>query len=335
MEDDKGNFRNGVFIINEGNFTDKDGSISWYDFDSSKVILKVYEIANEIPFAGTLQSIAFNNEKGYFIDNSGRLEIVDEKTFLALNRLTDFDIPRYMAFSGNKGYVTDWGPYGLDFSSTESYVAVIDLENDTIITKIDTESRPEGILVVEGKLYVANSNSTRITVISPDTDEIEKTITVPFGPSQLRLDKNGNIWVTCIGSWDGPSTLVEINSATGLVETQVELTGDKLNGRLSLNGEGDELYFMTERWSVDYTYTENAVFKIPVDFQGSGIEAIITGQNFYGLGVDPVNDVLYIADANAFSGNGTVIRYDSDGNEIDDLAVGRGPRDFVFRFSAE
>ena len=131
LEDDKGNFRNGVFIINEGNFTDKDGSISWYDFDSSKVILKVYEIANEIPFAGTLQSIAFNNEKGYFIDNSGRLEIVDEKTFLALNRLTDFDIPRYMAFSGNKGYVTDWGPYGLDFSSTESTFS-IEAENSYV-----------------------------------------------------------------------------------------------------------------------------------------------------------------------------------------------------------
>ncbi len=166
-EVDVDKYQNGVFIINEGNFSDKDGSVSWYDYDSSIVILKVYEIANDIPFSGLLQSMAFHGEKGYLIDNSGRLEIVDEKTFLALNRLNEFDIPRYIAFSGNKGYLTDWGPYGTDFSSTESYVAVIDLNSESVLKKIETESRPEGILLVGSKLYVANSNSNKLTVISP------------------------------------------------------------------------------------------------------------------------------------------------------------------------
>ncbi|MFC2124498.1 YncE family protein [Bacteroidota bacterium] len=328
-------YQNGVFIVNEGNFSDKDGSVSWYDYDSSKVILKIYEIANDIPFAGTLQSMAFYGDKGYLIDNSGRLEIVDEKTFVALNRLNDFDIPRHITFSGDKAYITDWGPYGADFSSTESYVAVIDLDADTILTKIETDSRPEGILLAGGKLYVANSNSSKLTVISPDTDEIEKTIDVPYGPSQLLLDKDGNIWITCLGEFGGNSTLIKINSGSDQIETQVELTGDKLNGRLAINGGGDQLFMMTERWSADYTYTENAVFKIPINFQGSSIEAVVTGTNFYGLGVDPVNNMLYVADANAFSGNGTVIRFDLNGTEIDDLAVGRGPRDFVFKSTME
>ena len=63
-------FRNGVFIVNEGNFTDSDGSLSYYDFDSAKVENNVFESINNRPLAAIFQSMAFHNKKGYIIDIS-------------------------------------------------------------------------------------------------------------------------------------------------------------------------------------------------------------------------------------------------------------------------
>ena len=57
---------------------------------------------------------------------------------------------------------------------------------------------------------------------------------------------------------------------------------------------------------------------------------IISKRNLYGLGVDPHNDEIYVADAVAFQGNGKVYTYDFSGNKLDEYSVGRGPRDFVF-----
>ena len=59
--------------------------------------------------------------------------------------------------------------------------------------------------------------------------------------------------------------------------------------------------------------------------------AVISGSNWYGLGVDPQTDIIYVADAAGFLSNGSVLRYDREGNLAGQFDVGRGPRDFVFR----
>ena len=68
-------FSNGVFIVNEGNFSDSDGSLSFYDIDSSKVSNKVFEAINDRPLAAVFQSMSFYDGYGFLIDQSGRIEI--------------------------------------------------------------------------------------------------------------------------------------------------------------------------------------------------------------------------------------------------------------------
>ena len=87
---------------------------------------------------------------------------------------------------------------------------------------------------------------------------------------------------------------------------------------------------MGEIWSLDYTYTNNKVYKTTINLPGQYTE-IISEQNLYGLGIDPVKDEVYVADAVAFQGNGKVYTFDFSGEKINEYSVGRGPRDFVFR----
>ena len=49
-------YNHGVFIVNEGNFTDSDGSLSFYDKDSLTLRNRVFESVNGRPFAGLMQS---------------------------------------------------------------------------------------------------------------------------------------------------------------------------------------------------------------------------------------------------------------------------------------
>ena len=323
-------FNNGVFIVNEGNFTDSDGSLSYYDFDSSKVSNKVFEVVNKRPLAAVFQSMSFYYGYGFLIDQSGRIEIVDDKTLLSIKIFDeDLEIPRYFAGYINKGFVTDWGLYDEFYSNNESKIKVFDLETLTYEGEFDTPSRPEDILVLKDKLYVANSGTNLISVYSPSDHSLLKEIEVNNGPVKFVVDKNDHIWVVSTGAFISTGALQEIGTDSDEVLHTIDL-GDKVpNGRCTINGTGDIFFFMTEQWAPDYSMTSNTVIKGFVD-QPHEFDTIITGENFYGLGFDPINGMIYVADAVAFQGNGKVTSYDIFGNAQTEFRVGRGPRDFVF-----
>ncbi len=55
------------------------------------------------------------------------------------------------------------------------------------------------------------------------------------------------------------------------------------------------------------------------------------GRNFYGLGVDPDNGTVYVADAIDYVQRGVVLRHAADGSFIGTFHAGRIPGGFVFR----
>ena len=323
-------FNDGVFIVNEGNFTDSDGSLSYYDFDSSKVRNKVFEAINDRPLAAVFQSMSFYSGYGFLIDQSGRIEIVDEKTLESVKIIDDnLDIPRYFTGHVNKGYVTDWGPYDEFYMNNESKIRVLDLENLAYDGEFDTPSRPEDILTLKDKIYVANSGINLVSVYDPSDNSLIKQIEMNNGPTQFVVDKNENIWVISTGAFISNGAIQEINTEDDEVTQTFDLGDMVPNGRFAIDGAGEILYFMTEQWAPDYSWTWNAVIKGFVDYPGQ-FETIITGQNLYGLGVDPIDGYIYVADAVAFQGNGKVTIYGIFGSEHGEFTVGRGPREFVF-----
>jgi hypothetical protein len=62
-----------------------------------------------------------------------------------------------------------------------------------------------------------------------------------------------------------------------------------------------------------------------MDIDATSVPAnpLVTGQNFYGLGID--GNELYVTNNNAFQGNGTVLVYDLNGSEKYNFPTGRGP----------
>lgn len=324
-------FNNGVFIVNEGNFTDSDGSLSYYDFDSARVENNVFETINDRPLAAIFQSLTFYNKRGYIIDSNGRIEIVNESDMTSIGTINSgLALPRYFTGSSNYGYVSDWGPYDDNWGNPDSKIIVFDLETMQMVKILDTPSRPEAIIEIDGYIYVANSATNLITIYDSESNSLQDSIEVNNGPTQFVLDRNGDLWLVSTGAYISGGALEKIDLESGEVIKTIDIGSLFPNGRLAINGDRDLLFFMGEKWADDFSYTETNIFKTSID-QPESYSEIIAERNLYGLGVDPVNDEIYITDAVYFQGNGKVYTYDFSGNKLDEYSVGRGPRDFVFR----
>ena len=285
----------------------------------------------ERPLAAIFQSMTFHNQKGYIIDSNGRIEIVNESDMTSAGTINSgLDLPRYFAGFSKYGYVSDWGPYDDNWASPESKIIVLDLETMQVTKTLETPSRPEAIMAIDEMIYVANSATNLITIYDPVSNTLQDSIVVNNGPTQFVLDKNMDLWVVSTGAYISGGALEQIDVSNGEVIKTIDISGTFPNGRLAINGGGDMLFFMGEKWAMDFSYTENNVFKASIDRPESYSE-IIAERNLYGLGVDPVHDEVYISDAVYFQGNGMVYTYDFSGNKLDEYGVGRGPRDFVFK----
>ena len=99
---------------------------------------------------------------------------------------------------------------------------------------------------------------------------------------------------------------------------------------MAIDGGGVNIYLLTNSYAPDFSFTENSVVKIRTNDPQS-TDVIFSSKNLYGIGVDPESNIIYLANSNAFIGNGTIIRIDSEGNEIDTFPAGRAPNGFIFR----
>lgn len=72
-----GEFAQGVFVVNEGNFQDADGTVGYYDPTDGTIVQNIYEKANGSSLTGHFQSVYFAGEYAFIIDDAGsKIEVV-------------------------------------------------------------------------------------------------------------------------------------------------------------------------------------------------------------------------------------------------------------------
>ena len=140
-----GNYENGYFVTNEGNFGTGNGSISFVN-DDGVVENNVFSSVNSFALGDVVQSMTIINDNAYILVNgSSKIEVASVDSMFSVATI-DVVSPRYMAkVSDSKAYVTDWGING---------VQVIDLLTNTISSTIPCGAGPEGITVANGFAYV-------------------------------------------------------------------------------------------------------------------------------------------------------------------------------------
>ena len=284
-------FENGFFVSAEGRFGSKDGSISFVENDLSTTTNFVYDKVNDVKLGGLIQSVAFNGDNAYVILNDvNSIVVIDKVTFKKKAVITSkLGNPRYMTFSGGKGYITNWGE---GTNENDDYLAVLNLETNKIEdSTIPLANGVEQIVSKDNKLYVSHkggfTSNNIISVVDLSANNEVEEITVKDNPDELFFTEDGNLVVLSEGKPTfGPAPNFEIisrsPSAISFIDTETnniirDIVFAENTGSSLLSKEGNKLYY----------YYKNKVFEISEDATELATdESGIDVGNIYGMSVN-------------------------------------------------
>lgn len=318
----------GIFVVNEGAYTQGNGSISFISYDSAYFNSDIYFSANTSPLGDVVQSMSVYQRSGYIcVNNSQKLVVVDMTDFRKKATIS-IGSPRYFTGYSSKGYVSDW---------SDNTVKVINLNTNSIIRTIPCGNGPEQMLGYSQNMFVCNgggfSIDSTITVIDVQSLTVKDTITTGINPSSVVMDANNKIWVLCSGT-TGPDylpgtaddiggKLLQIDPLSFTILKSFDFAQSEHPIKLQLDASGQTLYYLNG--NSGYT---GSVTKMQISANQLPTSPLINRQ-FYGLGIRTDNDDIYCG-VPSFSTNSHIHHYKNDGTLIDSTAVGIGPNAFVF-----
>jgi hypothetical protein len=334
-EENTPNVTGNVYVASEGAFGNNNASVVRYNPQDNTVSGDLFEAANGARLGGSLNAMTIVGNRAFLaVQTAGqandKIEIVNLPDFRVVGTVfgegnNKMVIPRQSAVVGTKLYVTNWGPYDSNFNNPNAFVLVINLTNNAIVKRIEVPNGADAILAIGNELWVAQSQGTQINIISAASDEIVGTVEVPRGPRALVVDRNEKVWALCNR---GVSQLVRINPTNRSVEATITLeipTGQSLGSALALNQSKDRFYYLTsEAWPS----AVRVVHSVSID--GGASRVFVNQPSIYSLSTDPNDGTVYIGIAPNFSSNGTVLRYNAEGQLQGEFQSGIAPTSFGF-----
>lgn len=298
----KGAYENGILITNEGNYGQGNGSVSFISDDFSYAENNLFSTVNGTPLGDTVQSIGFHEDLAYVVvNNSQKIEVVNRYNFKSVATIdSGLSNPRYITFISGKGYVTNWGD-GSDPS--DDFVAVINLETNTVSSTISVEEGPEKIVSSGTTIYVAHgggfNQNNILSVINPTSNAVT-TITVGDVPNSMVFDNQGALYVLSGGipAWKENETagkLSVINTTTNTVSSTLNFEAGQHPSNLAF---GDSLYY----------YMNNEVYKLAPGGATLPTSSEIQSVNFNYMTIH--NGILYGVDAGDYVSNGKLKSFD-------------------------
>ncbi len=329
----------GAFVLNEGS---SHSTISLFQADSVEVINDLYEISNEgVTLGKYAQSMMHCNDHFYIVvttaDNNGYIEVVNDLTFKSVATIEKFDYPReIIAVSDTRAFFTNGNGLTKDGSVAQNEVVEIDLTTNAVVRTIKVGGGPEKMIHIDNKLYVPNSggwgnNDNTISVIDLDANVVVDTISVKMCPVDMEKDKDGNLWVLCIGapndSWvRDDANLVKVNLSTK--EQSVFSIGKKYGSgikNLAVSNDGQYVYL-----------SNNGLYRMSIDASEFPTAKFVTGTKyddvtFYGLEVEPKSgDIYALNSGSALGTNGSLVVFKKDGSFTAEYEVGISPNSAIF-----
>lgn len=302
-----------MYVLSEGLYHMNNSTLACIDFDERKMDFNFFAVKNGRGLGDTANDMKrYGDRLWIVVCGSSQVEIVHISTGKSIKRLAltnQNDEPRYpraITFWENKAYVCSF-----DGSITE-----IDTTSFVMKTNIYCGRNPDGIVAVNGKLYVSNSGGldfpnydSTVSVIDLAIYREIKRIKVGQNPYKLQSDSEGDVYVVSRGN-NGtiPAVWQRIDSKTDeLLQTFEDLPV----GNFVIQNDTAYMY------NFDFI-TNNFWFK-SFDCKTERIinERLITDETEierpYSISVHPSNGNIYICDAKNYTKNGTLFCFDKNG----------------------
>ncbi|MES2515151.1 MAG: DUF5074 domain-containing protein [Bacteroidota bacterium] len=305
-----------VLVINEGPFQTLHGSVSLYDSQSNQVVEDFYNQQNNSYLGNIVQSATKYNNSYYIVNNySGNITVVNSTDFIKKATINGFNSPRYLLpVTYNKAYVSDI------FSSS---IYIVDLNLNAITGTIICPAGTEEMAMIYDKAFVTCSNSNYCYVINTTTDAVTDSVNVGKGGSSITVDKNAKIWVLTSGSSSAGQSakLVRIDPVNLQIEQSLTFNSGNSPYKLCINKTRDTLYYLNNG-VYQFNINSGSLPASPLINQGAKV--------YYGLGINPKDYSIYVADAIDYVQKSKIEIYKPNGNFANSFNAGIISNGFVF-----
>lgn len=316
---------NKLYILNEGAFPGA-STLDLLDFKSKKYCADIFAQANPDVVQGlgnTANDMAVVDGKLWVALNASNQVAVLQLPSAKLERVIDVESPRYIAVDGQYVYVTSYASavYGGENMVPGKVYRINKKSYETATVEVGYQ--PEGLAVLKGKLYVANSggynwvHDNRISVIDLASFKLEKHIEAPMTNLFQMVATEDQIWVSSYGesTWTQDEASGEWIQSVSAPQSLVSMTpngqftewdgvhADKMclcGNTLFCFGNAKEMEGGYEEWLYLINTNLGGNTYQGVRFLGSGLECV--GYP-YGILVNPDNGDFYICDASFTSGS--------------------------------
>lgn len=318
----------GLFITNEGNFQYGNASLSFYDPLEKSVENELFYRANAMKLGDVAQSMTIRDGIGWIVvNNSHVIFAIDIETGKEIGRITNLTSPRYIHFLSNeKAYVTQIWDNRIFIVNPSTF----EITGYIPVPRMTMEQGSTEQMVQYGKYVFVNcwSYQNRILKIDTETDSVVDELVVGIQPTSLVLDKNNKIWSVTDGGYEGSPygyeapSLYRIDAETFAIEKEFRFKFGDAPSEVQLNGTKDKIYWINDDiWEMDVT----------ADVLPSNPFLDSRGTIYYGLTIDPASGDVYVADAIDYQQQGMILRYSSEGVELDKFYVGIIPGAFCWK----
>ena len=300
-----------IFILNEG-AGDVQSSLDYMDLKTGTLKADVFKQANPEIALGMGKwgnDLAIVNDKLWVLMNGSNIVLVLNPATFKLEKTLDIDSPRFIEADANYAYMTSYGAAVYGGDPTNGYLYRIKL-SDYSMDKVEVGPQPEGVAILDDKIYVANSGGYNYVhdnrVMAVDKSSFTVTATYELGVTNLFLMKSASdrLWVNTYGesSWsqDGAGNWIESPSAPKA------LVSLKADGSDQKTVEGVHASKMTLAGTDIYAFGNDAemtggsalcLYKVntvtsavtKTAFSGSAMSRVV---NPYGIAVTPSGDIL-------------------------------------------
>ena len=322
-----------VFVANQGNFTEGNGSVTSFDPATEQV-----EPAAISRLGSIVQSLAIVDGRLYVMANSAnRIDVFGAESLEPVAQIEEVVSPRYLLASGNTAYVT--GLFGSIGQFDGGLVTVLDLESNTKLDEIAVGDNPEGLALVGSRLYVANhgfGSGSTLNVIDTATHQVVDTIDVDCdGPRFLIADEQEEVYVFCTGEtvWGDEGIVSRTDGAVRILdgETGEIIERFEVDGQIGSEGAGQDAYYAPEEEVAFVVLDGTTLLQFRTDtnaqlasfgpFDGPPISAVAR---------DPQDGRLYLGRSNGFTAAGEVSIHLPDGSEVARFDAGIVPTYVAF-----
>ena len=337
-------YSTGAYVVNSGNMRNKiESSLTAIDYASSTATQGVFKAANGRSLGDTANDgIVYGNKIYLAVDKENTIEVIDKTTKKSIKQINTTELlgkaegadPRHIIADGGKVYFTTYG----------GYVAAVDTTDFALQKKWQVGSYPEGLVIGNGNLYVANSNygagGGNISCINLSNDNVEtKNIEGVNNPTSIYYAA-GLLYVLDNQYYDasfnayGENSLRTVEFAQGKSQKVADgnyaacvTTGAATTARTSVEEVRPHFFVL----NAPYGGTPSVSVFVAGITQPQPMTLLEMPVSPCGIFADPLNGHIFVLSYRwgdsgyaDYNGNGYVVEYDSAGQKLHEYETGVG-----------